>query len=206
MVLPGERRNMRDSKNNVLYFVRIIGVLTLITMLLAALLALVNDVTKDVIAENDRKKTEEAVKGLFPDAESPEAIELAVNCNDTAFGQLFEVKSGEETIGYYASVNPVGFKGEINMLVGLDTEGKICGVRILSMNETVGIGDVVKDEGFLSGFIGKSGSVEYVKGGGEGAGQMDGISGATYSSKAVIVGCNAALTAYAAYISESGVQ
>ena len=113
VVLPGERRNMRDSKNNVLYFVRIIGVLTLITMLLAALLALVNDVTKDVIAENDRKKTEEAVKGLFPDAESPEAIELAVNCNDTAFGQLFEVKSGEETIGYYASVNPVGFKGEI---------------------------------------------------------------------------------------------
>lgn len=206
MVLPGERRNMRDSKNNVLYFVRIIGVLTLITMLLAALLALVNDVTKDVIAENDRKKTEEAVKGLFPDAESPEAIELAVNCNDTAFGQLFEVKSGEETIGYCASVNPVGFKGEINMLVGLDTEGKICGVRILSMNETVGIGDAVKDEGFLSGFIGKSGSVEYVKGGGEGAGQMDGISGATYSSKAVIVGCNAALTAYAAYISESGVQ
>ena len=88
----------------------------------------------------------------------------------------------------------------------LDTEGKICGVRILSMNETVGIGDAVKDEGFLSGFIGKSGSVEYVKGGGEGAGQMDGISGATYSSKAVIVGCNAALTAYAAYISESGVQ
>lgn len=201
-----ERRNMKESNKNVLYFVRIIGVLTLITMLLAALLAVVNDVTKDVIAENDRKKTEEAVRGLFPEVENPVSEALEVSCDDTAFGELFRVKSGDKTVGYYATVNPVGFKGEINMLVGLDTEGKICGVQILSMNETVGIGDVIKDEGFLSGFIGKSGSLEYVKGGGSGEGQMDGISGATYSSKAVIVGCNAALAAYAAYSSESGVQ
>ena len=83
------------------------------------------------------------------------------------------------------------------MMVGISTDGKVVGVKILSHGETIGIGTKIEEEGFLSGFIGREGSLSYKKGAGaDEVGVIDGISGATYSSKAVIVGVDAALGAY----------
>ena len=110
---------------------------------------------------------------------------------------FYEVKDGETVIGYYADVAPVGFKGAVNMMVGLSTDGKVVGVKILSHGETIGIGTRIEDEGFLSGFIGRFGSLSYKTGAAAGEdGVIDGLSGATYSSKAVIVGVDAALAAF----------
>ena len=183
------------TKESTVYVLKICAILLVITMCVAFLLSFVNAVTKDTIAENDAKKVSEALSGLFPDASAPTANAIEGEYADKVNG-FYEVKDGDTVIGYYADVSPVGFKGGVNMMVGLDKDGKSVGVKILSHGETIGIGTKIEDDSFLSKFVGLSGSIEYKKGANGESGVMDGISGATYSSKAVIEGVDMALSAY----------
>lgn len=184
------------SKNTVFYVLKICAVLLLITMCTAFLLSFVNGITKDPIAKNEAAKKAKALSELFPNAAAPASEEIAGEYEGEVNG-FYLVKDGETVIGYYADVSPVGFKGGVNLMVGLDAAGKVTGVTVLSHGETVGIGDKIEDKGFLSGFIGREGSISYKKGAGaDEAGVIDGISGATYSSKAVIVGVDLTLKAY----------
>ncbi|MBR2460173.1 MAG: RnfABCDGE type electron transport complex subunit G [Clostridia bacterium] len=185
------------TKSSVLYVVKICSVLLVITMCVAFLLSFVNAVTKDTIAANEAAQISEALTKLFPGASSPAANELEGEFEESVNG-FYEVKDGAETVGYYANVSPVGFKGAVNMMVGLSTDGKVVGVQILSHGETIGIGTKIEDADFLKGFEGKIGSLEYKKGSSGESGFIDGISGATYSSKAVIQGVDHTLKAYAA--------
>ena len=184
------------TKDSVTYVLKICAILLVITMCVAFLLSFVNAVTKDTIAANDAAKIAAALGGLFPEAAAPEATSVDGSYAAEVKG-FYEVKDGENVIGYYADVAPVGFKGAVNMMVGISTDGKVVGVKILSHGETIGIGTKIEEEGFLSGFIGRFGSLAYKKGASaDETGVIDGISGATYSSKAVIVGVDAALGAY----------
>lgn len=192
--------NNENTKSNVAYVARITSVLLIITMFIALLLSFVNAITKDVIAENDAKKISDALLSIFPDAVSPTAESIEGSYGENVNG-FYKVTDGSKLIGYYADVAPVGFKGEIGMMVGLDTEGKVIGISIISCDETIGIGTKIKDEAFLSGFIGLNEQVTYKKGATDADnGYIDGISGATYSSKAVIVGVNAAISAYSSAV------
>ena len=174
------------TKASVLYVLKICAILLVITMCVAFLLSFVNAVTKDKIAANDAAKIAKALGELFPDAATP----AATNVDGTYAAEVngfYLVKDGENTIGYYADVSPVGFKGAVNMMVGLSTDGKVVGVKIISHGETIGIGTKIENEDFLSGFVGKEGALN---------GSVDTISGATYSSKAVLAGVDAALGAF----------
>ncbi len=189
---------VRIKKDDVVYVVRICSVLLVITMFIALLLSFVNAVTKDVIDENDARKLSEALGELFPSVETPLGVEVDIDELPENVDAFYEVRDGETSVGYYAKVSPNGFKDAVEMLVGLDTSGKVIGVSIVSCSETVGIGTKIEDESFLSRFCGVSGSLTYKKGASEAdVGYIDGISGATYSSKAVIAGVDAALGAYA---------
>ena len=192
---------MNMTKKDVSFFIRVIGVLLVITMCVAGLLSLVNMITRDRIAAIEVEKTNAAIKALFIGVSDPKGSDAPVYTSeqDTALEGLYEVKSGDAIVGYYAKVAPKGFKDKVNMLVGLDTEGKVCGIQIISHGETVGIGDKIEDESFRSLFNGKSGVLTYKKGADNSGSLMDGISGATYSSKAVIAGVSSACAAYEAY-------
>ena len=96
--------------------------------------------------------------------------------------------------GYAVQVAPVGFDGAITMMVGVDFEGKVLGISVISHTETAGLGavaaaDTSAGENFRNGFEGKSGSVSVTKDGGE----IAAITGATITSRAVCAGVNAAL-------------
>ncbi len=175
---------MTDTKKNVLYFVRIIGVLLVITMCIAGLLAFVNEITKDKIAENEQIALNNALSNIFDGYTSLNTEDTALSIDNKAFNGFYTVKNGEELIGYYAKVSPKGFKGAIAMLVGIKTDGTVCGIEIISSGETPGIGDKIEKDGYLDKVAG---------------GKYDTISGATYSSKAVINGTKLALEAYAEY-------
>ncbi|MBQ9117154.1 MAG: RnfABCDGE type electron transport complex subunit G [Clostridia bacterium] len=181
------------TKDSVLYVTKICAILLVITMCVAFLLSFVNAITKDTIAANEAAQVSEALSKLFSGASNPTSNPIGGSFDSTVNG-FYEVKDGETLVGYYADVSPVGFKGAVNMMVALDTEGKVMGVQILTHSETIGIGTKIEEPEFLSGFVGKSGSLEYKKGAGANEnGVIDGISGATYSSKAVINGVNQAL-------------
>ena len=184
------------TKDTVLYVVKICAILLVITMCVAALLSFVNAVTKEPIAKNEAIKREKALRALFDGAAAPIAEEIEGEYADKVNG-FYAVKDNDTYIGYYADVSPVGFKGGVNLMVGLDVSGKVVNVYVLSHGETIGIGTKIEDKEFLAGFIGREDSLEYKKGAGaDEVGVIDGISGATYSSKAVIVGVDLALQAY----------
>ena len=92
---------------------------------------------------------------------------------------------------------PVTF-GQIDMMVGIGKDGNILGISIISHTETAGLGAVAaaenaKGEAFRDQFIGMSGSVSVTKDGGE----VDAVTGATVTSRAICDGVNAALACVA---------
>ena len=163
---------------------RLVITLFLITAVVAAALAGVNTITKDAIAANQEKKTQDALAVVLPDAGSLEKVALS---GDT--GIVSEVYT--DGTSYAVKVLPGGFDGEITMMVGI-ADGKIAGISVISHTETPGLGAVAaaqnaKGEAFRGQFAGQSGELAV-------GDQIDAMSGATITSNAVVTGVNAALS------------
>ena len=179
------------TENTVLYVLRLALTLFLITAVVAAALAGVNSVTKPVIDRLNAEKTQKAIEAVLPGGFSEELTAF-----DTQGGLVSKVYKG--TNGYALEVLPSGFDNTITMMVGVDFEGKVLGISVVSHTETAGLGAVAAaqtsaGEAFRSQFVGKSGSVAVNKDGGE----LDAITGATITSRAICVGVNAALACVA---------
>jgi electron transport complex protein RnfG len=151
----------------------------------AALLAGVNSITKPIIDQLKAEKTQRAITAVLPGGGE------SVDFTDTT-GLVAVAYKGEN--GYAFQVTPSGFDNTITMMVGVDFEGKVTGISIISHTETAGLGAVAAaktsaGEAFRGQFVDKSGSVTVTKDGGE----IEAITGATITSRAICVGINAAL-------------
>ena len=94
---------------------------------------------------------------------------------------------------------PTGFNGSIDVIVGIDAEGNVSGISVVSNAETAGIGtNVCQDKpnkngvGVLSQFVGRSAGTGNLFTVNSGSNQVDAISGATVTTKAIARGVNAA--------------
>lgn len=176
------------QKKSALEIVVITVKLLVICAGIALLVAGVNYLTKDKIAENELEKTTKALAELFGKDSEFTDITKDVTLAD-AVNTVYEAKdTSGKVLGYCAAVSPKGFAGEINMLVAVDASNKILGVSVVSMSETKGIGTKILDPKFLNQFKGKSINIAYSsKDGG-----VDTISGATKTSKPTIDGVNMA--------------
>ncbi len=101
--------------------------------------------------------------------------------------------------GYVIETATSGYADEIVMLVAVTNDGKVVGLVVEEAHETLGLGSkILTDHEFLAGFLNRSGSFTVgtpgadafsgATGESSGAGEeitVDGISGATVSSKAV---------------------
>jgi electron transport complex protein RnfG len=168
-------------------------VLFLICTIVTMALALTNFATKDAIASQVRMQEETARKEVFSDAEDFEEIqELESILSAEEDGRLVKkayncLKDGE-VIGRVYSVESKGYGGFISIAVGIDNSGKTTGVKIVSHSETPGLGSKAKDEPFISQLVGISPKepLTVVKIGGSKEEEIDAVSGATISSKAVV--------------------
>ena len=89
--------------------------------------------------------------------------------------------------GYVVETVTNGYAGEIRMLVGVDNDGTVTGVTVRSMEETWGLGaQALTDTDFLSQFLFTQGDAEV----GE---NVDALTGATVTSKAIARSVNAAV-------------
>lgn len=177
------------KENVVLYVLRLTLTLLLITAIVAALLSVVNGVTKPIIDKLTWEKTQKAIEAVLPGG--GEEVEFT-----DSTGIVQTVYKGEK--GYAVQVAPVGFNGAITMMVGVDNEGNVLGISVISQAETAGLGAVCADktskgETFRNQFIGMSGTLAVTNDGGE----VDAIASATITSRAVTVGVNAALACVA---------
>ena len=172
------------------YIARLALTLLIITSLVALLLSGVNMITKDRIAAAKAEKTAKAISAVLENGET--AVETAFNL--AAHPLVTKVYANDH--GYAVQVSPAGFGGGIDMMVGIDHEGNVTGISIISHTETAGLGAVAADktakgQAFRDQFTGLSEETAV----GE---QIDAISGATITSKAVTEGVNAALSLVAA--------
>ncbi len=173
------------TESTVKYVLRLALILLAITAVVAALLAFVNSVTAPVIEKLNAEKTQQAIEAVLPGG--GESVDFT-----DASGLVSVVYKGEA--GYAVQVAPAGFDGPITMMVGVDFDGNVLGISIINHTETAGLGAVAAattsaGETFRGNFVGKSGSVAVTKDGGE----IDSITGATITSRAVCAGVNAAL-------------
>lgn len=172
--------------------IRPAAVLLGITLVASALLGIVSEVTKEPIAIQNEKTQTAAMQAVFADAESFEKIELTDEQKSTSVAAAYKAVVGGETAGYVINVTPSGFGGLVNTMVGIDLDGVVTGVKVMSHSETPGLGARSTEEGegsLANEFIGKSGTLAVTKDGGE----IQAITSATVTSRAVTSGVNDAL-------------
>lgn len=125
-------------------------VLTGVTAISVALLAYVNEQTKNPIAEANAKTLNMALKKVLPAFTNNPVAE-----SDTIFSEkdgkktvdfiLYPAMSGENQVGTAVEAKSLGFAGELKVLVGFDTEGKIYNYSLLAHSETPGLGSKAGD-------------------------------------------------------------
>ena len=182
---------MKTNESIVMYVLRLAGTLFLIAAVVALALAGVNSVTAPAIEKLNAEKTQAAIEAVLPGG-----FDTVVENYADESGIVSKVYQGAN--GYALEVGPGGFDNTITMMVGVDTEGNVLGISIVSHTETAGLGAVAAantsaGEAFRGQFVGTSGSVAVSKDGGT----LDAITGATITSRAVCAGVNAALACVA---------
>lgn len=182
------------------FVVKVAGTLTVIALITAALLGLVDGVTRDKIAAIEAEKTRIAMSAVAPEgSEFTDELEITEDVAAAAAAQggkvveLYGVKAG----GYVMKISASGSQGAIVMMVGTDANKAITGISVVSHAETSGIGTKVvgnelNDAGVpvLDQFIGMSGSGSLVV-----KKNIVPITTATVSTKGITTGANAALAA-----------
>ncbi len=105
------------------------------------------------------------------------------------------IKSGE-TVGYIFTIAVKGYGGDIQVMTAVNLDGTIAAVEILDASgETPGLGQNVTKETFYSQYSGLKGAITVKKGGSANTqnNEINAVTGATISSKAVTEAVNTAL-------------
>ena len=189
------------------FILKVAGTLTVISLVVAALLGLVDNVTADKIAAIDAENTRIAMSAVVAEgSEFTDKLEISQDVIDAAAAQggkvteLYGVKTGGADNGYVMKVSASGSQGTIVMMIGVDANKAITGISVVSHSETSGIGTkVVENKPNAAGtpvldqFVGMSDAGTLAVGS-----NITAISGATVSSKGVTNGVNGAIAAFAA--------
>ena len=157
-----------------------------ITAVSAFLLAVVNSATKPIIAKNQLKKTYESMETVMPEAKSFEPVDTNDAEAYKAYGETGEV------IGVCVVTTSNGYGGEIKVLAGVDLEKQVTGIDILAHSETPGLGANATKPEFKNQFAGKTKDIAVSKKEPK-ENEIQAMSGATISSKAVTEAVNFAL-------------
>ncbi len=172
--------------------------LFIISTVAAIALAGTNLVTSPIIAEQRAIKSEMARKEVLPAAESFEEVtggyEAQITNPDGVVVPVIEVYkgvAGGETIGYVVKTAPGGYGGGVEVVTGL-SDGSITGVRVGKHQETPGLGAKATLPEFYGQYDGKSAADVRVNKTQASDTEVQAISGATITSKAVTAGVNAA--------------
>ena len=186
------------------FILKVAGTLTVIALVVAALLGLVNNITADKIAEIAAETARVSMSAVVPEgSEFTDKLEISDDVAAAAAAQggklteLYGVKNAGADAGYVMKIAASGSQGTITMMVGVDANKAITGISVVSHAETSGIGTkVMGNEPNAAGvpvldqFMGMSGSGSLVVGK-----TVTAISGATVSTKGITMGANAALAA-----------
>jgi len=172
--------------------------LGLIALLGTALLAGVNELTHDRILQQEKLRILRQLNEIVPSASvNNDLLEDVIEINDKAFFQhpapvkVYRARMNDRAVAILMIlVAADGYNGDIRLLVGINADGTILGVRVLSHRETPGLGDPIDLEksDWILGFNHKS--LQNPKPDGwavkRDGGEFDQFTGATISPRAVV--------------------
>lgn len=186
--------------------------LTLITLVAGVALGGVYEITKDPIAKQEAQAKAEAYEQVFTDAAAFEEVEMDDTLTKTIRDQMdqegYKAQSIEEvmraedqsgeTLGYaFTVVTSEGYGGDIRFSMGVQNDGTLNGISILSIGETAGLGMNADTPAFKDQFVGKQvEKLQYTKNGATQDDEINAISGATVTTNAMTNGVNAGLCAF----------
>ena len=159
-----------------------IVVLSVICIVITGALALTNDITKPIIDEATRRAQEAARMELLPEADSFTKVDgiFVVNVAD--------VYVADNGVGAVVTSTAKGYGGTMTVMVGFTADGTIRQIKVTEQAETKGIGSkVAGDPAFWTRYEGVKAELPV---------EVDALSGATVSSKALNAAVNSAVEAY----------
>jgi electron transport complex protein RnfG len=147
-------------------------ILSIICAVASGLLAGVNFLTKSKIIAQEQNEQENSLQEVMPEGRDFEAVK---SNGEVIYYKAYDKDKRLVGIAFQASAK--GYSSDIVSMVGLTKEGEITAIKILSQNETPGLGARVAEPAFVGQFAHKNIP---------GLGEVQAITGATISSKAVI--------------------
>ena len=189
---------------------RPVVVLAVITLIAGVALSGVFAMTKDTIEEQRRQANAASYQVVCPNAtvfENDRELDLAVaELDGKTYGMTFgrctinDIVVGKdddgEIVGYVVSVTTSdGFEGNITLSLGIEPDGRTCGIAYTELNETPGMGMRCAEPAFQDQFNGRT-SRKFVLNKGDSIpteDTIDTVSGASTTSGAVVNAVNAGL-------------
>lgn len=147
-------------------------ILSVICTAASTSLALVNSLTKEKIAFQAQVEQKESLKEVMPEGEYFEPV---ISKNEIIYYKVYN--KNNSFMGAAFKVSTKGYSSMIDVMVGISQDGMIRAIKIISQNETPGLGSRITQAPFTSKFANKD--IRSLA-------DVDTIAGATISSRAVI--------------------
>jgi electron transport complex protein RnfG len=160
-------------------FIMPILVLSFICLIISGALAFVNSITRPVIDQAAAERAYEARKEILPQADEFVLVEV-----EDLPRSVTEVYATTNNVGFIITVTAHGYGGDFKLICGISPEGTIIMSRVLSHNETQGLGTIVFDRAHA--YVGKDKNLDGI----------DAISGSTITFNAYKDGIRDAFEAF----------
>ena len=173
------------------YMARPMAILFLISAVCAGLLGVVESITREPTRIQEELTASNGKRTVMAEASSFVEIEIEDGFVQNGIKVLsadYALDANGDVMGYVIEVAPNGFGGGIGFMVGVDLEGAVTGISILSHSESPGLGARIKEEWFLDQFVGEQSPIAVTKDGGV----IESITSSTITSRAVANGVTAA--------------
>ncbi len=156
--------------------------LIIVYLIGGAILSFVYAKAAPQIYKNNVETEKKALKELMPDADS--IVKMGEWEPYEKHANYFVAKKGDQVIGYVVQSFGKGYSSFINTFIAVDKDFTVRKIKVLSHNETPGLGDGIEEKWFQAQFSGKTlDHLKVIKG--ETKEDIQALSGATISSRAV---------------------
>lgn len=163
---------MKNSKNNIVPALVLVCICLVVTLALAGTYSVANP----KIIENQKKAADEARMLVLPEGDS------FTQYDGKLVDGVLECYMADNKAGMAVTSEYKGFGGAVEVMVGIDAEGKITGVTVTNHAETPGLGTKAMTVDYLKQYEGVS---EATAGHINDDANIDAITGATITSNAV---------------------
>lgn len=191
------------NKSDVSIMLKEAGILFAITLIAGLLLGVVNELTKEPIRIQQEKAIQEACRAVFGSAASFEKLEYAVepalaeelSGMGVKAGSAYRALGADGVLQGYVveSASSQGYGGNIVLYLGVALDGTLNDVSILEISETPGLGMQASDVLVPQFHDRKAESFVYTKSGAAAENEIDAITSATITTKAVTNAVNGGL-------------